>query len=175
VAAKVGDATQVRASLEPPSDTATTLTIVALDSSIVDVPSAIALAPNDPAFFNIVAKKRGSTPITVSAGSGTGVAVLVVDVTEGAASLTSLEPAIGTVSGGVFVTLHGTNLSSGCTASFGAVRATSATFTSATTATVAAPPHADGTVDVTVTCGSTTATLEKSFTYVQGRGRATRH
>jgi len=172
---KVGETTAVRATLDPPSDKATMLTLVALDSSIVDVPNTIALAPGEPAVFPVMAKKTGSTMITVSAGSGTGVAVLVVDVTAGSASLASLEPNMATVAGGVNVTLHGTNLSAGCSVSFGAVHATSATFINATTAIATAPPHAEGSVDVVLTCGSTTSILEKRFTYVPGRGRAARH
>jgi len=175
LASRVGETTQVRASLEPPSDTAVNLTIVAFDSSIADAPSAVAIAPNQPTFIPVTAKKRGSTSVSVSAGNGTGAAVLLVDVTEGSPSLTALEPAMGSVPGGVNVSLHGANLSAGCIVSFGGMPVTSAVFSSATTATVVAPAHAAGTVDVTLTCGSTSSTLEKAFTYVASRGRSTRH
>jgi hypothetical protein len=42
-------------------------------------------------------------------------------------------------------------------------------------ATVVAPPHAAGTVDVTLTCGTATVTLPNAFTYAAVRGRASRH
>jgi hypothetical protein len=175
LASRVGEHVDVHASLEPPSDTTTTLAVIALDPSVVDVPAAAVVAPGQSAVIPVTAKKSGSTAITVSAGAGTAAAILMIDVTESSPSLTSLEPAMGTVSGGANVSLHGTNLSGGCTVSFGATRVTSAIFSSATTATVVAPAHADGTVDVTLTCGSTSSTLAKAFTYVPGRGRASRH
>jgi hypothetical protein len=175
LASRVGEHVDVHASLEPPSDTATPLTVITLDPSIVDVPSAAMVAPGQSAVIPVTAKKSGSTAITVSAGAGTAAALLMIHVTDASPSLTSLEPAMGTVSGGANVSLHGTSLSAGCIVSFGGTPVTSAVFNSATTATVVAPAHADGTVDVTLTCGSTSSTLAKAFTYVPGRGRASRH
>jgi parallel beta-helix repeat protein len=174
LAAAVGDTVQVRATIEPPSDKPATLAIVAQDSAIVDVPSAAVIAPGQPAFIAITAKKRGTTAVTVSAGAETP-AVLFVDVTEGSPSLTSLEPSFGPTLGGSAVSLHGANLSAGCVAWFGGVQATSMVVSNATTATVVAPPHAAGSVDVTLTCGSASVSVPQGFAYVPVRGRAARH
>jgi parallel beta-helix repeat protein len=174
LAAAVGDTVQVRATIEPPSAAPVTIAIVAQDSTIVGVPSAAVIAAGQPAFISITAKKRGTTMVTVSAGAEM-LAVLFVDVTEGSASLTSIEPSSGPSLGGSSVSLHGANLSAGCTAWFGGVQATSMVVSNATTATVVAPPHPAGTVDVTLTCGSASVSLPQGFAYVPVRGRAARH
>lgn len=172
--ATVGDTAQIRVTIEPPSDKPATLAIVAQDSEIAGVPSAAVIAPGQPAFIPITAKKRGTTAVTVSAGAGM-LAVLSVDVTEGFPALTWLEPASGPSSGGGAVSLHGANLSTGCVAWFGGVQATSMLVNSATAATVVAPPHAAGVVDVALICGSATVSLPQGFTYVPVRSRAARH
>jgi hypothetical protein len=171
VVVTVGDTAQVRAMIEPPFGDPVTLAIVTQDPSIADVPSAVIVAPHQPAFITITAKKRGTTAATVAGGDL--VAVLFIEVTEGPPSLKSVSPASGPTLGGA-VALHGANLSSGCTAWFGGVQASSV-VANATTATVAAPPHEVGNVDVALTCGSATVTLPQAFTYVPVRGRAARH
>ena len=168
----VGDTSQIRVTIVPPFEKPTTLVIIAQDPSIVDVPQGAVIAPGQPTAITITAKKRGTTAITFTAGEAT--AVLSVDVIEGSPSLTSLEPAIGTNVGGGPVTIHGANLSSGCVAWFGTAQASLATATT-TTATVVAPPHAAGTIDVALSCGSAKAMLPQAFTYIATRGRAARH
>ncbi|MGH9418327.1 MAG: Calx-beta domain-containing protein, partial [Thermoanaerobaculia bacterium] len=171
----IGDVDQVRASIEPPLTTETTLTVSVQDPSVIDAPVAVVLTPNQPVFIPVTAKKLGSTVMVVTGGAGTGPAVLFADVEEGKPTLSSLEPALGPATGGVTVSLKGTNLSSGCVVSVGGLPATSPIFSSTTAATFIAPPHAAGTVDVTLTCGSSTTTLPSAFTYAAVRGRAARH
>lgn len=171
----LGDIVPVRASIEPPLSTETTLTVTVQDPSVVDAPTAVVVAPNQPAFFPVTAKKRGSTAIIVTAGAGTTGALLLADVAEGKPTLTSLEPAMGPATGGVTVSLKGTNLTSGCLVSVGGMPAASPVFSSATAATFIAPAHTAGTVDITLTCGSSTATLSNAFTYAAVRSRASRH
>ena len=66
--------------------------------------------------------------------------------------------------GGTVVTLHGTNLGSVTAVSFGGVPAT--TFTGAATSlTVTAPAHAAGTVDITITTATQSATIH-GYTYL---------
>jgi hypothetical protein len=77
-ASRVGEHVDVHASLEPPSDTATPLTVITLDPSIVDVPSAAMVAPGQSAVIPITTKKSGSTAVTVSAGAGTASALLMM-------------------------------------------------------------------------------------------------
>jgi parallel beta-helix repeat protein len=174
LAVNIGDTAQVRATIEPSASQPSTLVIVAQDSSIVGVPSAAVIAPGQPAFIPITAKKRGTTVVTISAGAETA-AVLFVDVTEGSPSAASIEPSSGPTLGGAAVLLHGANLSSSCVAWFGGIQAMSSVVNNATTATIVAPPHVVGIVDVTLTCGSATVTLPQAFTYVPVRGRAARH
>jgi hypothetical protein len=171
----LGDNVPVRASIEPPSSTETTLTVTVQDPSVIDAPTTVVLAPGQPAFFPVTAKKHGSTAIIVTAGTGITGTFLLADVAEGKPTLTSLEPAAGPATGGVTVSLKGTNLTSGCLVSVGGMPATSPVFSSATAATFIAPAHTTGTVDVTLTCGSSTATLSNAFTYAAVRGRAARH
>jgi hypothetical protein len=174
VTAAVGETLQVRATIEPSSDKPATLSIVAHDSAIVDVPSAAVIAAGQPAVIPVTAKKRGTTIVTVSAGAEM-LAALFVDVTEGSPSLTSIDPSSGPTLGGSSALLHGANLSAGCTAWFGAVQAASIVVNNATTATVVAPPHAAGSVDITLTCGSASVRLPQGFAYLPVRGRAARH
>jgi hypothetical protein len=172
LAVTAGDTAQVRATIEPPFSEPATLAIVAQDSAIAGVPSAVIIAPGQPAFIPITAKKRGTTAVTVSAAADVA-AVLFVDVIEGSPSLTSVSPSSAPTFGGT-VSLHGANLSSACTAWFGGVQASLAVVNNAT-ATVVAPPHAAGSVDVALSCGTATMTLPQAFTYVPVRGRAARH
>jgi chitinase len=171
----LGDNVPVRASIEPPSSTETILTLTVQDPSVVDTPTAVVVSPNQPAFFPVTAKKLGSTAIIVTAGTGITGTLLLADVAEGKPTLTSLEPASGPTTGGVTVSLKGTNLTTGCLVSVGGMPATSLVFSSPTAATFIAPAHTAGNVDVTLTCGSSTSTLSNAFTYASVRGRAARH
>jgi hypothetical protein len=82
-----------------------------------------------------------------------------------APTLTSVAPAVGPASGGTLVTLTGTGFRLGTVVAFGGAPATVVDVT-ATTATVTAPPHAPGPVDVVVTTPGGATALPDAFTYV---------
>ena len=83
-----------------------------------------------------------------------------------APTITSLNPASGTTSGGNTVVITGTNLLAATSVSFGGVSALSYTINSATQITAIAPARAAGAVTLTVTTpgGSATATYTYSTT-----------
>jgi subtilisin family serine protease len=84
--------------------------------------------------------------------------------------LSGLSPANGPSAGGTAVTILGANFSTGPTpptVSFGGVASASVVVGSAGSLVAVAPPHAPGTVDVTVTNpGGAAGTVGASFTYL---------
>ncbi len=85
-------------------------------------------------------------------------------------TIRAVSPSIGTVTGGVSVTITGTDFSTGAQVKFGDVLATNVTVNSNTSVTATTPPHAAGSVDVVVTnADSGSATLANSFTYFQNQ------
>ena len=85
--------------------------------------------------------------------------------TVGAPAVTSVTPVSGSTSGGIKVTIHGSNLASTTGVDFGTVPATTIVATS-TTVTVTNPPHPAGTVAVSVTTLGGSATEHDAFTYI---------
>ncbi len=83
--------------------------------------------------------------------------------------LTAVHPAVGPPAGGTSVTLTGLGFEAGATVDFGDVPATDVTVVDETTLAAIAPPHAGGTVAVTVTIpGGGTVTLGDAYTYANG-------
>jgi hypothetical protein len=83
-----------------------------------------------------------------------------------ALSVTSVSPASGRTSGGTKVTIAGTGFQSGATVTFGGNAATNVTVVSSTSITATTPPHAAGTVNVTVTNpNGQRDTLANGYTY----------
>jgi hypothetical protein len=81
-------------------------------------------------------------------------------------SLISISPTAGRTTGGTAVTIKGTGFQSGATVTFGGNAATKVTIVSTTSITASTPPHATGTVNVTVTNpNGQSATLLNAFTY----------
>src|SRR5262249_36695923 len=84
-----------------------------------------------------------------------------------APKVTGVSPASGTTAGGSAVTLTGQSFASGATVTFGGAAATSVVVVSATQITAKTPPHAQGSVNVTVTNpGGHSGTLANGFTFV---------
>jgi uncharacterized protein YhjY with autotransporter beta-barrel domain len=84
-------------------------------------------------------------------------------------TVTLLSPTSGSAAGGASVTLTGTNFTGATGVSFGGTPSSSFTVDSATSITAAAPAHAVGPVDVTVTTAagtSDTAGTGDDFTYL---------
>jgi hypothetical protein len=81
-------------------------------------------------------------------------------------SVTSISPTLGRTTGGTKVTIAGNGFQSGAAVSFGGSAATNVTVVSATSITATTPPHATGTVSVTVTNpNGQSATLVNGYTY----------
>jgi hypothetical protein len=78
-----------------------------------------------------------------------------------------VSPTSGPTAGGTAVTLTGRNFASGATVTFGGAAATSGMVVSATQITAKTPPHAQGSVNVTVTNpGAQSGTLAEGFAFV---------
>lgn len=80
-------------------------------------------------------------------------------------ALTSVSPASGSTAGGTAVTLTGSNFDGSCTVDFGGAAGTAVAVANATTIMASTPPHAAGTVTVTVTCTGGAASLTNAFTF----------
>lgn len=83
-------------------------------------------------------------------------------------TVTGLSTAFGLVTGGMTLTVTGTNFTSGSTVQFGSTPATSVTVLSSTSLSVVTPPGLPGAVDVTVTTPDGTSPVSNSdkFFYV---------
>ena len=85
-----------------------------------------------------------------------------------AVTVTSVSPTSGSINGHTAVTVNGTGFASGATVTFGGNAATSVVVVNATQITASTPPHAAGTVNVTVTNTDTSAgTLTNGYTYTE--------
>ncbi|HKO00423.1 MAG TPA: Calx-beta domain-containing protein, partial [Thermoanaerobaculia bacterium] len=80
-------------------------------------------------------------------------------------TLSAASPLSGNVAGSTIVKLTGTNLSSVCGVFFGGVAARGVASHGATSLTAVAPPHDAGIVDLSVRCGTSTATLTAAYSY----------
>jgi hypothetical protein len=81
-------------------------------------------------------------------------------------SLISISPTGGRTAGGTSVTIKGTGFQSGAKVAFGGITATKVSVLSATSIAASTPPHAAGTVSVTVTNpNGQSATLLNAYTY----------
>jgi len=87
-----------------------------------------------------------------------------------ALSVTSISPTSGRTTGGTNVSIAGSGFQSGAQVSFGGNAATKVTVVSSTSITASTPPHAAGTVNVTVTNpNGQSATLVNGYTYRRRR------
>jgi Calx-beta domain/Right handed beta helix region/IPT/TIG domain len=80
-------------------------------------------------------------------------------------SLSSIAPSAGSISGGTFVRITGADIVHSCWPVFGGVRAPEARVHNPNTITAVAPPHAAGTVDVSLLCTGGNALLANAFTF----------
>jgi large repetitive protein len=112
----------------------------------------------------------GAVDITVSTAGETSATSSSDEFSYGmvATSVTSVSPASGPAVGGTVVTINGTGFTAASTVNFGAAAATNVTYVSATQITATSPAGAIGTVDITVTTGSSTSATSSSdqFSYL---------
>jgi hypothetical protein len=80
-------------------------------------------------------------------------------------TIDSLNPTFGPQTGGTEVTISGANFVAPATVDFGGAAATNVIVVSPTSITLTTPAHADGVVDVTVTCAGQPVTKTDAFTF----------
>jgi hypothetical protein len=98
-------------------------------------------------------------------GSNTNTVTAAIQINASAA-LSSINPPSGSASGGTGVTLTGSALTGATSVTFGGVAATGVNVVNSTTVTAVTPAHATGSVDVTITTPSGSATLTNGYTYL---------
>jgi len=133
-------------------------------SSVTFGGAAATLGANNGTSLTVTAPSHaaGSVTVQVTTPGGSATTSYTYDAAN-APSITSLSPSSGPTTGGQTVTISGANFGSGNTVAFGGVAATILTGT-ATSISVKTPPHAAGTVSVTVTMSSGVASAD--YTYV---------
>ncbi len=108
----------------------------------------------------------GTVDVAVRCGTDTETLSKAYTYTPQASRIIGLSPTIGSAGGGVLVAVTAENLRRGrCSLWFGGAAATTVQNDQATTMLVAAPPHAPGSVDVLMRCGSDASTLAGAFLY----------
>jgi len=111
----------------------------------------------------------GAVDVSVRCGAETGTLTKAYTYTSLPALLTRISPTTGPAGGGVLVGVTGANLRRGrCSLSFGGAPATTLQNNETTSMLVASPPHAAGSVDVTLRCGNDVSTLPGGFLYTSG-------
>jgi hypothetical protein len=108
----------------------------------------------------------GTVDVAVRCGTDTETLSKAYTYTPQTSRITALSPTIGSAGGGVLVAVTGESLRRGrCSLWFGGAAATTLQNDQATAMLVAAPPHAPGSVDVLMRCGSDASTLAGAFLY----------
>ncbi|WP_246700860.1 IPT/TIG domain-containing protein [Rhodopseudomonas sp. BR0M22] len=103
--------------------------------------------------------------VTTASGSATSTGGFTYTVT---VTVTAITPAVGPTSGGMSVTISGTNFTGATAVTIGGAAATGVTVVNATTITATTPAHAAGSVDVVVTTPGGTGTGTGLYSYVSG-------
>jgi len=164
-----GSSANVMLSIAPPRAAATTLTISASDATLLEAPSSIVIPAGGSASLAIHALRRGAGIIAIaeaSSGATTSIPVDVVDL-----RVDDVQPRFDAPEGGALVTVSGAHLDAPCAVSFGTATA-KVIDAAGSTLHVLAPAHAEGSVDLTITCGNDQVTLPHAFTFARGRRRA---
>jgi large repetitive protein len=92
-------------------------------------------------------------------------ATLSLTIVPAPSTITSVNPAMGSVIGGTSVTISGSSFITGTTLTFGGIAAGNINIINATTLTAMTPSHAIGVVDIVVNNGYGSQTLSHGFTY----------
>jgi hypothetical protein len=167
-AAFAGETMQASIALDPAREDEVTVTLTA--SAGIVAPESVIVPPGGTATFVFTSLAAGPGWITAAYGEN----VQSLDLEIAAQELKSFAPDFAPTIGGIPVTLKGIGFSDGCHASFGDTAAETA-FVDAQTLIAKAPAHAAESVNVTVTCGVTPATLSSQFRFANARRRASRH
>jgi hypothetical protein len=138
-----------------------TVTIGGLQAQEVNVVSSTTIIaktpPHDPGPVDVTVTNPDSHSSTLYSGFTYLAPPLV----------TGINPNTGPTAGGTVVTISGTDFVYGATVTIGGLQAQEVNVVSSTTITAKTPPHAAGSVDVTVTNpDSQSGTLYSGFTYI---------
>jgi hypothetical protein len=168
--------TSVTLQIDPPPVTPVTATLKWAPVALIQIPSTITVPTSGKVSFRIEGRAAGNTALTATLAESPGQpsATLPVTVVErDRPTLAGIEPAVGPTTGGTKVTIRGENFAQTCSVMFGDLFAALSSLDASMIVAVA-PPHAAGTVEVSLVCGSRTAVLSKAFEYVPSRRRAAR-
>lgn len=159
-----GEVATVHAMLAPAGDAEI---VLSADGS-VEVPTRLTIGADGRGSFTIKGVTEGTFIVTatlpLSRGGEASRLFGAVVAAPPVPALHSIVPNNGATSGGTAVAVRGVLFRADCTLTFAGVPATTQ-FVDATTLNAIAPPHAAGTVDVVLTCGSDVASLDDAFTY----------
>jgi PKD repeat protein len=171
---RAGDRATVTLAIAPASATTKFLTVLASDATLIQVPASATIPPGGSADIAVSALRAGGGSIQLADPSSGAMTSIPVDIVSANAPVTdAIVPNVGPAAGGTHVTLVGSHFDAPCAVSFGTVAGTSVEA-HGDTLSVITPAHAEGVVDVIVTCGSDQVTLTNAFTYARGRRRAGR-
>ena len=169
-----GDEAVVTVAIAPAASVTKVLTVASSDPTLLQVPASVAVPPGGSAEVRVHALRADVGAIQVSdAESGAAASVAVAVVSASAPLVTAVAPASGPAAGGTRVTLSGSHFDVPCAATFGNVAGTNVEATGSVLH-VTTPSHAEGPVDLVITCGSEQATFPNGFTYANSRRRAAR-
>ncbi len=127
--------------------------------------AALSYTVNSATQITAVAPARavGAVTLTITTPGGSATATYTYSTTP---TITGLSPLTGTTSGGVAVTITGTNFTGATAVTFGGINASSFVINSASQITAVAPARAAGGVTVDVIAPGGTARAAQVFTYV---------
>lgn len=168
--------TSVGLQIDPPPASSVKATLRSSLASLIQFPATVMVPTSGRATISIEGRTAGKTTLTATLADTPGQPSATVSVTvveRDRPTLASVSPPAGPTTGGTTVTLRGENFTPACTVLFGPLFATVSSVVASTIVAVA-PPHAAGTVDVSLACGSHTAVLSNAFQYVTTRRRAVR-
>jgi hypothetical protein len=175
-----GAETTVKISLDPASAQEQRLQLTSGNGDLAAVPSEVIVPAGGSGTFTVKGLAPGATYVKafLPASFGEGYVIALLDVSERATTpaITSIEPSSGPAAGGTTFLARGALLTGDCTLLFGGAPATNYALTSEGMLLGSTPPHANGPVDVTLQCGTSTFVLTNAFTYLgTPRTRSARH
>jgi hypothetical protein len=165
-----GTTLSVRLSFAPPVAEPHAVTLSWSGSAQVSIPATVIVPAGGFAEVPLHATSAGAGAVNASAPDLLTGATLLVDVLgPSGLGIESVLPASGP--SGTLVTVGIAGLVAPCSVALGETPATT-TGSGPSSMTVIAPSHPAGAVDVSVTCGTATATKTRAFTYTAARRRA---